>query len=124
MKEYERRVAQAAQDITDPLILSVRKNFIATDLGLTPPGSTTPMLGLYAPSGYDRIGSSSPTSVMAAPREVRVNVPIKAQEVAPDMFLVNGSEVRRMALEVAQQAIAANNAKQRQPSAKRLMGVR
>ncbi len=124
MKEYERRVAQAAQDTTDPLILSVRKNFIATDLGLTPPGSTTPMLGLYAPSGYDRIGSSSPTSVMAAPTEVRVNVPIKAQEVAPDMFLVNGSEVRRMALEVAQQAIAANNAKQRQPSAKRLMGVR
>jgi DNA-binding phage protein len=124
MKEYERRVAQAAQDITDPLILSVKKNSIATDLGLTPAVGTTPMLGLYAPSRYDWVGRSSPTSVMAAPREVRVNVPIKAQEVAPDMFLVNGSEVRRMALEVAQQAIAANNAKQRQPSAKRLMGVR
>jgi hypothetical protein len=62
------------------------------------------------------------SSIATASRTVNVNVPINAQPVAPDMFLINGSEVRRMALEVAQQAIGQNNAQQRQPSARRRAG--
>jgi hypothetical protein len=68
--------------------------------------------------------NDSPRSTTSASRTAKVEVEMKAQTVAPDMFLVNGSEVRRMALEVAQQAIGQNNAQQRQPGARRRQGVR
>jgi hypothetical protein len=97
------------------------KNQIIRSMG----GEITPFGGfrMNAPKNA-WFTNDSPKSTTSASRTVNVTTSINAQPVAPDMFLVNGDEVRRMALEVAQQAIGQNNAQQRQPSARRRAGVR
>jgi tape measure domain-containing protein len=119
LDEYSRLVAIAAQRNKSSLGLEIEKNQIARELGLSPGVGDKPFMVPNSRgfgTSWRRNGQTGSTGKMSFGT---IRIEPKVTPMPDGQMWAPQTEIERVALVVATQAIGANNAKQRQPSVRR-----